>query len=105
MALEEPAIGANAPRIAALASRYRLPAMYTPLRADAGFLLAYGTSVLDGMRAMAPYLDRILKGEKPGDLPVTTLRNYSLTVNLKTARALGIVVPREVLDRASRVIE
>jgi putative ABC transport system substrate-binding protein len=105
VALEEPAVGTNAPRIAALAIRYRLPAMFTPLRADAGFLLAYGTSVLEGMRAMAPYIDKILKGAKPGDLPVTTLRTYSLTVNQKTARALGLAVPRAVLDRANHVIE
>jgi putative ABC transport system substrate-binding protein len=105
VALEEPAIGANAEKIAALALKYRIPAVYSPLRAEAGFLFAYGTSLTDGMRGMASYIDKILKGAKPGDLPVQALRNYELTVNLKTSRALGIEVPAEVLKRANHVIQ
>ncbi len=105
VALEEPAVGANAEKIAALALRYRLPALYSPLRAEAGFLLAYGTSLTDGMRAMARYIDKILKGAKPGDLPVQALRKYELTVNLKTSHALGIKVPPEVLERANHIIQ
>ena len=105
VALEEPAVAANAEKIAALALRERLPALFSPVRAEAGFLLAYGTSVVDGMRGMAPYIDKILKGAKAGDLPVQALRNYDLTVNLRTARALGIKVPPEVLKRANHVIQ
>lgn len=105
VALEEPAVGANAEKIAALALKYRVPAVYSPLRAEAGFLFNYGTSLTDGMRGMAPYIDKILKGAKPGDLPVQALRNYELTVNLKTSHALGIKIPPEVVDRANHVIK
>jgi len=105
VALEEPVVGITADRIAALALKYRIPAMCAPLRSDAGFLLAYGTSLADGMRGMAPYVDKILKGVKPGDLPVQALTNYELTVNLKTARALSVAIPPEVLKRANHVIQ
>jgi ABC-type uncharacterized transport system substrate-binding protein len=79
--------------------------MYTPLKAGAGFLLAYGTSLTDGMRGMAPHRDKILNGAKPGDLPVQALRHYDLTVNLKTARELGVTIPPDVLKRANHVIQ
>ena len=105
IALEEPVVGISADRIATLAIKNHVPAMYTPLRPDVGFLLAYGTSLTNGMRGVAPYIDRILKGAKPGDLPVQALTIYELTVNLKTAGALGVTIPADVIKRANHVIQ
>ena len=93
-------------RIIELAARHRVPAIY-PRRifvVDGG-LVAYGTDVLDLFRSAAGYVDRILRGEKPGDLPVQTPTKYELTINLKTAGALGLVVPPSLLARADEVIE
>jgi putative ABC transport system substrate-binding protein len=92
--------------IAALATRYRLPAIY-PLRsfADGGGLFSYGFDQDDQFRQAAPYVDRILKGEKPGDLPIQLPTKYQLVINLKTAKALGIIVPPTLLARADEVIE
>jgi putative ABC transport system substrate-binding protein len=103
--LEEPVVAMHAQTIAELAAKSHVPAMFTPLRADAGGLVAYGTRLADGMRAMAKYVDKILKGTKPGDLAVETLRHYELTVNLKTAREIGVTIPPEVLKRADQVIQ
>jgi len=103
--LEEPVLAIHAKKIAELATESHLPAMFTPIRADAGGLIAYGTSLADGMRSIAQYVDKILKGAKPGDLPVETLRYYELTVNLKTAREIGVTIPPEVIKRANQVIQ
>jgi putative ABC transport system substrate-binding protein len=105
VALEEPAVGINANTIAVLATKYHIPSLYTPIRADAGFLLAYGTSLKDGMRGMAPYIDKILKGAKPGELPVQASTRYDLTVNLKTAKEIGVTISPDVLKRANQVIQ
>jgi putative ABC transport system substrate-binding protein len=93
-------------RIIALADRHRLPAIYHS-RVDAalGGLLSYGPDTVDLYRRAASYVDRILKGEKPADLPVQNPTKYELLVNLKTARALGLTVPDTLLVRADDVIE
>jgi putative ABC transport system substrate-binding protein len=89
-----------------LAGRYRLPAVYfARLFATAGGLIAYGAEVTDQYRGAAGYVDRILKGEKPANLPVQAPTKYELAVNLKTAKALGIAVPPTLLARADEVIE
>jgi putative ABC transport system substrate-binding protein len=92
--------------IVALAARHRLPAVY-PVRVFAvgGGLISYGADAVDQLRRAAGYVDRILKGEKPGDLPVQAPTKYELVINLKTAKALGLDIPASVLARADEVIE
>jgi putative ABC transport system substrate-binding protein len=92
--------------IVSLVARHRLPAVY-PFRifAELGGLLSYGNDRLDNFRRAATYADRILKGEKPADLPVQTPTKYELVINLKTAKALGIEVPWFLQQRADEVIE
>ena len=89
-----------------LATRYRLPAIY-PLRifADDGGLIAYGPDTVDQFRLAASYVDRIVKGEKPGDLPVQAPTKFELVVNLKAAKAIGLTVPPSLLARTDDVIE
>jgi putative tryptophan/tyrosine transport system substrate-binding protein len=92
--------------IIALAARHRLPAVY-PFRyfAASSGLISYGPNTTDPYRRAAGYVDRILKGEKPADLPVQAPTKYDLVINLKTAKALGIEMPASVLARADEVIE
>ena len=92
--------------VISLAARYRLPAVY-PYRdfTELGGLLSYGTDRLDNWRRAAGYVDRILKGEKPADLPVQAPSKYELVLNLKTAKALGLDVPWILQQRADEVIE
>jgi putative ABC transport system substrate-binding protein len=92
--------------IITLAARHKLPAVYyRRIYATAGGLISYGPDVVDQNRRAAGYVDRILKGEKPGDLPVQAPTKYELVINLKTAKALGIAVPDTLLARADEVIE
>jgi len=89
-----------------LAARLRLPAIY-PFRyfvTDRG-LISYGPDVVDQYRRAASYVDRILRGEKPADLPVQQATKFELTINLKTAKQIGLTMPQSILYRADRVIK
>lgn len=105
LVLEEPLVGVHAKEIADLAARERLPTLFAPSRVNAGGLLAYGTSQTASIRRMAVYIDKILKGAKPSDLPVDRVIPYELIVNLKTARQIGVAIPTEVVKRADRVVQ
>jgi putative tryptophan/tyrosine transport system substrate-binding protein len=102
----DPAAIAHREAIITLAARHRLPAVY-PYRhfVEDGGLMSYGIESADQYRQAAGYVDRILKGEKPGDLPVQQPTKYELVINLKTARALGLEVPDTLLSTADEVIE
>jgi putative ABC transport system substrate-binding protein len=92
--------------ITQLAEHHRLPAVYTLLPfAQSGGLLTYGTDTVGQYRQVASYIDRILKGERPGDLPVVQPTKLALVINLKTAKAIGLSVPDPLLALADEVIE
>jgi len=93
-------------RVAELAAKYRLPAVYDLGEfAHAGGLLSYGASLVDQSRRAAVYVDRILKGAKPANLPVEQPTKFDLVINLKTAKALGLTIPPSLLQRADQVID
>jgi len=93
-------------RIVELAAKSRLPAMYAAREfADAGGLMSYGANLADVFRRAATYVDKILKGAKPADLPVEQPTKLELVINVKTARELGLTIPREFLLLADEVIE
>jgi putative ABC transport system substrate-binding protein len=93
-------------RLANLAAKYRLPSMYNAKEfVELGGLITYGASIIDLNRRAATYVDRILKGAKPGDLPVEQPTKFELVINLKTAKALGLTIPPSLLLRADQVIE
>jgi putative ABC transport system substrate-binding protein len=93
-------------RLVDLAARNRMPSMHGYRAfADAGALMSYGTSDSDLFRRAAVYVDKILKGARPADLPVEQPAKFELVVNLKAARALGLTIPQSLLIRADRIIE
>lgn len=94
------------PRIAQSAVRNRMPSMYLIREyAQAGGLLSYGSDLLDNFRRAAGYVDKILKGAKPGELAFQQPTRYLFAINLKTAKALGLIVPQTLMLRADEVIE
>ena len=93
-------------RIMEFAARSRLPAMYSAREfVDAGGLMSYGPSLPDQFRRVATYVDKILKGARPADLPVEQPTRFELVVNLKTAQGLGLTLPQSILIRATEVLE
>jgi putative ABC transport system substrate-binding protein len=104
--LFDPVLLGHRTRIAEFANKNRLPAMY-PHReyVEAGGLIAYGVDLRDNFRRAATYVGKILKGAKPGDLPVEQPTKFELVINLKTAKALGLTIPPSLLQRADQVIE
>jgi putative ABC transport system substrate-binding protein len=106
LVIEDPFFDIHRMTLVELASKARLPAIYGVRRfVDAGGLMSYSTSFRDLMRRSAGYVDKILKGAKPGDLPIEQPTKFELVVNLKTAQALGLTIPPSILARADEVIE
>jgi putative ABC transport system substrate-binding protein len=106
IALSDPVFGSEPAQLAKLAAKNRLPAMYASRRfAEAGGLLAYGPNYSDNFRRAATYVDKILKGARPADLPVEQPSRFELVINLKTARTLGLTIPQPLLLRADDVIQ
>jgi putative ABC transport system substrate-binding protein len=104
--LPEATTNARSALIIELAARHRVPAIYAfGFQAAGGGLISYGVDLADSLRGAASYVDRILKGEKPADLPVQAPTKFALVINLKTANALGLTVPTSTLLRATEVIE
>jgi putative ABC transport system substrate-binding protein len=96
----------NREKIIAFAAQHRLPTVYgNPDYISDGGLMAYATSIADAWRRLAGYVDKVLRGANPGDLPVQQPTKFELVINLKTAKALGITLPQTLLDRADEVIE
>ena len=92
--------------VVSLAARYKLPAVhFNRDQVSSGGLISYGADFTDLYRRAASYVDRVLKGEKPAEMPVQAPNKYELVINLKTAKALGITVPPTLLARADEVIE
>ena len=94
------------PQLAELAIRYRMPSIFgNRAYVEAGGLISYGPDINDIWRRAASYVDKILKGAKPADLPVEQPTKFDLVVNLKTAQALGLTLPQEVLMQATEVLQ
>jgi putative ABC transport system substrate-binding protein len=99
-------VNSHRPRIVALAAEARLPAIYSNLEfVGDGGLIAYAPNTVEQYRRVASYVDKILQGARPGDLPIQQPTTFELAVNLKTAKATGVAIPKSILGRADRVIE
>jgi putative ABC transport system substrate-binding protein len=106
IALASPVVEANRKQIIALAAKHRLPAIYHFRESVAeGGLASYGADHFDLFHRAASYVDRILKGDKPRDLPVQCATKFELAINLKTAKALGLTIPETLLATADEVIQ
>ena len=105
LVLELPATVMHRKRITELAAQQRLPTLFAAGSSDAGALLGYGTRVTEAARRLAAYVDRIVKGAQPADLPFEVVVRPELIVNLKTAQEIGVTIPPEVLKRADRVMQ
>ena len=106
LVVQDPFYNSQREQLVALAARHKLPVLY-PLRefAEIGGLVSYGHNLVDGYREMGVYAGRVLKGEKPADLPVVQPTKFEFVINVKTAKTLGLTVPPSVLTRADEVIE
>ena len=100
-----PLMGANRKRIADFAIKSRLPSVSNRTYVDAGGLMSYGADLADSYRRIAIYVDRILKGAKPADMPVEQPTKFELVINLKTAKQIDLMIPQKVLARADKVIK
>jgi len=106
LTLNSAILGSQRAQIVELAAKKRLPVMYHQSEfVEAGGLMFYGVNVPDLSRRAATYVDKILKGAKPGDIPVEQPTKFELVINLKTAKALGLRIPQSLLLRADQVIE
>jgi putative ABC transport system substrate-binding protein len=106
MTISTTAFLAERKRIAELAGKYRLPAIYPQKEyVDAGGLMSYGTDNTDLYRSAAIYVDKILRGAKPADLPVQQATKFEFIINLKAAKQIGLTIPNPVLERANQVIQ
>jgi putative ABC transport system substrate-binding protein len=102
---DDPMLNLNSKRITEIAAQKRIPLAGNPDVAEAGGLIGYGVNVPDMFRRAAYFVDKILRGAKPGDLPVERATKFDLVINLKTAKALGVTIPPSVLGRADHVIQ
>jgi putative ABC transport system substrate-binding protein len=106
LVLDSPSLNSQRKQVVELAVKSRLPAIYyTAEWVEAGGLMTYGASITDLFRRAATYVDKILKGAKPADLPVEQPTKFEFIINLKTAKQIGLTIPPNVLARADRVIK